>query len=304
MLPRYRKKIRKQSWTLPGRVTASQHTQGKDFRVGLYAISDLHVGHRDNRAFTHTLTPHSKDDWLIVAGDVAEKAEDVFEVMQLLTSRFATVVWTPGNHELWTVPGDPVTLRGEERYLYLVNALRELGVHTPEDPYPTYPGVDGRVAVAALFTLYDHTFRPGGTHTKEEALAVAHQAGVVCTDEYLLHPDPHPTRDAWCRSRLEYTRERLEALPSDLPTVLVNHYPLVREPTEILYYPEFAQWCGTEATADWHVRHRARAVVYGHLHIPRTITVDGVPHIEVSLGYPREWKGRPRPPEGPRLILR
>ena len=26
----------------------------------------------------------------------------------------------------------------------------------------------------------------------------AHEAGVVCTDEILLHPDPYPSREAWC----------------------------------------------------------------------------------------------------------
>src|SRR5699024_3133744 len=154
-------------------------------------------------------------DWLIVAGDVAEKAEDVFEVMQLLTSRFATVVWTPGNHELWTVPGDPVTLRGAARYLYLVTALRELRVHRPAGPSRTAPGVDGWVAGVALLTRSDHTFRPGGPDAKDEALAAAHHAGGVCTAGHMPHPDPHPPRDDWCRSRLEDTRERLEALPSD-----------------------------------------------------------------------------------------
>jgi hypothetical protein len=43
--------------------------------------------------------------------------------------------------------------------------------------------------------------------------------------------------------------------------------------------------------------------VYGHLHIPRTITVDGVRFEEVSLGYPREWRARGRPPEPVRQIL-
>lgn len=275
----------------------------KGHRMGLFAISDLHVRHAGNRDFAESLEPRSEDDWLLVAGDVAESTPDILWTMQLLSERFATVVWVPGNHELWTTPNDPVQLRGEERYLYLVQSLRALGVHTPEDPYPVWNGPGGPVVVAPLFVLYDHTFRPAGSSTKEEALAVAHDAGVVCTDEYLLHPDPHPGRDAWCRSRLEYTRGRLDALDPDMPTVLVNHYPLVREPTRVLYYPEFAQWCGTEATADWHVRYRASAVVYGHLHIPRTITVDGVPHIEVSLGYPREWGARPNPPEGPRQIL-
>jgi hypothetical protein len=86
------------------------------------------------------------------------------------------------------------------------------------------------------------------------------------------------------------------------PVVLVNHFPLIREPTQVLRYPEFAQWCGTERTADWHVRFNAAAVVYGHLHIPRTIWHDGVRFAEVSLGYPREWRRRGQPP-GLRQIL-
>lgn len=108
------------------------------------------------------------------------------------------------------------------------------------------------------------------------------------TDEGLLHPDPHPTREDWCRARVAETEGRLAAC--EHPTVLVNHYPLVREPTRVLRYQEMAQWCGTDLTADWHVRFGAVAMVYGHLHIPRTTWHDGVRFEEVSVGYPREWK--------------
>jgi hypothetical protein len=85
--------------------------------------------------------------------------------------------------------------------------------------------------------------------------------------------------------------------------VLVNHYPLHRHPTDILRYPQFAMWCGTRLTDDWHRRFRAAAMVYGHLHIPRSTRQDGVRFEEVSLGYPREWRKRPQPPSGPRRIL-
>ncbi len=83
----------------------------------------------------------------------------------------------------------------------------------------------------------------------------------------------------------------------------MNHFPLVRDPTRVLRYPAFAQWCGTTATADWHVRFNAAAVVYGHLHIPRTTWHDGVPFVEVSYGYPREWRRRGKTPGPPRQIL-
>ncbi len=269
----------------------------------LLAVSDLHVGHSVNRDILTSLRPGHPGDWLIVAGDVGEKAADIEWALGLLAERFEKVVWTPGNHELWTPPADPVKLRGEARYEHLVGICRRLGVVTPEDPYPVWRGAGGPAVVVPLFVLYDYTFRPEGTHNKKEALAAAHEAGVVCNDEYLLHPDPHPSRDAWCRARVELTEKRLAELPPELPTVLVSHFPLVREPTRILRYPVFAQWCGTEATADWHKRYRAAVAVYGHLHIPRAIEVDGVRFEEVSLGYPREWSARPFETVVPKVIL-
>lgn len=256
----------------------------------LLAVSDLHVGYAENREVVEGLRPTSPDDWLLVAGDVAEQFESIEWALRLLRERFATVIWAPGNHELWTPPTDPVTLRGVERYEALVEMARGLGVCTPEDPYPEWQGPDGPVTVAPLFLLYDYTFRPDGCATKEEGLAYAHETGVVCTDEYLLHPDPYPTRDDWSRARVALTEERLAKITT--PTVLVNHYPLVREPTRVLRYPEFALWCGTVHSADWHVRYRATAVVYGHLHIPRITWEDGVRFVEASLGYPREWQPR------------
>lgn len=269
----------------------------------VWAVSDLHVTYAENREIVAGIRGESADDWLIVAGDVGEQVADVEWALGALRERFATVVWAPGNHELWTVNRDAVQARGEARYRQLVEVCRRLGVATPEDPYPVWVGDGGPVVVAPLFVLYDYSWRPGGAATKETALEIAHEAGVVCTDEYVLHPDPYPSRDAWCRARVAVTERRLAACDPSLATVLVNHFPLVREPTRVLRHPEFALWCGTDLTADWPRRFRATAVVYGHLHIPRTTYHDGVRHEEVSLGYPREWRRRGTPAGRLRQIL-
>jgi 3',5'-cyclic AMP phosphodiesterase CpdA len=259
----------------------------------LLAISDLHVAYPENRAFVESLRPESDADWLLVAGDVADSVADIAWALQTLRARFARVIWAPGNHELWTPQRDPVQLRGEQRYEALVRMCRSLGVDTPEDPYPVWAD---EVLIAPLFLLYDYSWQPPGIGSKEEGLALAYRTGVVCRDELLLHPDPYPSREEWCRARVATTEARLAARTPALPTILVNHFPLVRQPTDILRYPEFAQWCGTSLTADWHTRFDALAVVYGHLHIPRSAVYDGVPFEEVSLGYPREWQPRPKPP--------
>jgi 3',5'-cyclic AMP phosphodiesterase CpdA len=269
----------------------------------LLAISDLHVGYRENREIVEGLRPSSPGDWLLVAGDVGERIPDITWALRTLRQRFEAVVWAPGNHELWTPSGDEPQLRGERRYEHLVGLCREMGVISPEDPYPVWTGPGGPALIAPLFLLYDYTFLPDGAVTKEEGLARAYATGVVCTDERLLHPDPHPSREAWCTARIGVTERRLAGRDTSLPVILVNHFPLVRYPTRVLRYPEFAQWCGTVLTADWHVRFGAAAVVYGHLHIPRTTWHDGVRFEEVSLGYPREWQRRATPPGVLRQIL-
>ncbi len=268
----------------------------------LLAVSDLHVTHPENRGIVERMRPEHDGDWLIVCGDVSETLADVEWALGLLGERFARVLWTPGNHDLWTSPGEEPGLRGEQRYLRLVDICRGLGVLTPEDPYPVWEGDGGPLVVAPLFVLYDYSFGRNIAPTTEQALELAHQAGVVCSDEFLLHPDPYVTRQAWCHVRVEHTETRLRECEPDVPLVLVNHFPLMDAPTRVLFHPEFAQWCGTTRTADWHRRFNTAAVVYGHLHIPRTTWHDGVRFEEVSLGYPREWRRRGSPRIVPRPI--
>lgn len=269
----------------------------------LLALSDLHVAFPENRKIVEELRPGSDEDWLLLAGDIGELSPDIEWALSTVSARFARIVWAPGNHDLWTHPADPLKLRGESRYRHLVDLCRSLGVITPEDPYPVWTGPGGTVTIVPLFLLYDYSFLPNGAHTKEEGLARAYEAGIVCSDEALLHPDPYPSREAWCWARIEATTRRLAALDPALPVVFVSHYPLVRDPTRVLRYPQFAQWCGTTITHDWHVRYHAAAVVYGHLHIPRVTWHHGVRFEEVSLGYPREWRHRAGRPGLPRQIL-
>lgn len=252
----------------------------------LFAISDLHVGFEANRDLWRTLGDHP-DDWLILAGDLGETERHLRFVLEIATARFGRVFWVPGNHELWTLPQDPSPLRGEARYHHMVAVCRELGVVTPEDPYMPWPGAGPPRVVAPLFVLYDYTFCPDDVR-EADALAWARAAGIECTDEAVLHPDPYPSRPAWCRARAAVTRARLDAIPADHRTILINHFPLRRELARLPAIPRFSIWCGTRLTESWHLDYRADVVVSGHLHIRSTRWIDGVRFEEVSLGYPRQ----------------
>jgi hypothetical protein len=144
--------------------------------------------------------------------------------------------------------------------------------------------------ICPIFTLYDYSFRPDHV-SREDALTWAEEEDVVATDEMLLHPDPYPSRDAWCEELVKTTELRLEkAATSGIPLVLINHWPLRQDLITIPRIPRFSLWCGTKATHDWHQRFNAKVVVTGHLHVRRTDHIDGVRFEEVSLGYPNQWQ--------------
>ena len=253
----------------------------------LWAISDLHVGHRTNRRALEAFPSHP-DDWLILAGDICETPEDLASVLDFFNARFRQLIWVPGNHELWTMPHE--TLRGTAKYEAMIATCRSRGVLTPEDPYPIWEGEGGPHVIAPLFLLYDYSFAPDGM-APDQAREWAAEAGLVCTDERVLHPDPYPTRQAWCAARCAATEARLEkSREPSTSYVLINHFPLMEGHALLPAIPRFKIWCGTQRTRDWHQRFRASVVVYGHLHLRTTRYRDGTRFEEVSLGYPRQWE--------------
>lgn len=245
----------------------------------LWAVSDLHAAVRDNSQYIMSIHPADPSDWLIVAGDVAERNNVIIDVLAMLRSRFAKVIWVPGNHELFSRTSD--RFRGRDKYNELVDLCRRIDVLTPEDPYPMFHGV----TIVPLFTLYDYSFRQPGLGV-EEAVQSARDKGIMLTDEFAIAPFVDVR--GWCWDRLAYSIKRLSRTTG--PTILVNHWPLVVEPVNQVRFTEIGLWCGTRHTRSWARRYDAQVVVYGHLHMPGEMVVEGVRHVEVSLGYPREWR--------------
>ncbi|KAK4960872.1 hypothetical protein LTR66_012826 [Elasticomyces elasticus] len=239
----------------------------------LYAIGDIHLGHKLNLESLASLRSHPEHG-LILCGDVGETAEHLHAAFEKACACFKHVFWVPGNHELYTMPGATEQLKGEDKYQVCVEIARQWGVLTPEDPYMRWEGEGGPCIIALVFTLYDYTFRPDDV-SREDALAWALKEGIQASDEFLLHPDPHETRDAWCQARVTRTETRLQ------------------EAADLVYIPaipRFSLWCGTKQTHDWHVWFNASVIVTGHLHVRRTDWIDGVRFEVCSLDYPRQWQ--------------
>jgi len=257
--------------------------------VKLYGISDVHLRYEVNRELLRAISPHP-EDWLVLAGDVGETVEHLRVALDILGPKFARILWVPGNHELWTMPSQETTgPRGAAQYQQWVDVCRENNVLTPEDEFVEWRGEGGPLVLAPLFLLYDYTFAPDDVGP-ERAIEWALEEGILCTDERVLHPDPFPTKQAWCQARCDEAERRLSQLPPGSQTVLINHFPLRRDVVFIPRVPRFIVWCGTRRTEDWHLKYNARVVVSGHLHVRSTQWRDHVRFEEISLGYPKQWR--------------
>ena len=104
---------------------------GKSSHTTLWAVSDLHAAVKANSGRIDEIQPLHPSDWLIVAGDVAERTELVIEVLRKLRARFSKVIWVPGNHELFSRSTD--RYRGREKYDELVEGCREIDVLRSEE---------------------------------------------------------------------------------------------------------------------------------------------------------------------------
>jgi predicted phosphodiesterase len=255
--------------------------------VKLYAISDLHLANKLNRKALLNLPKHT-DDWLILGGDIGETSEHLKFALFVLTQKFKQIIWVPGNHDLWAFPLSEYELKGESKYNYLVSVCRQFGVYTPEDDFPEIIIRNQTFIIAPTFTLYDYSFRPENI-PYEKAIEWAEESGIICTDEDLLVTTPYSSIAEWCNMRCDYTEARLSQLSPDFPIILVNHYPILMEHSQLWHFPRFALWCGTKRTGEWLRRYNIKIAIYGHTHIRSSKYENGIRFEEVSLGYPRDW---------------
>lgn len=255
--------------------------------MSIYAISDLHVANGITQNALIDL-PEYKNDWLVIAGDIGETEKHLEFALSVLVKKFKKIIWTPGNHDLWTFPLNNFSFKGVEKYNKLVSICHKYGASTPDDEYLIYKNDGKSYCIAPVMTLYDYSFKPDYVQNGYEKEWAA-ESGVICADEDLLYPFPYKSVSEWCNARCKYTEARLKEIKENATIILINHYPLLKELGKIYTYPRFSIWCGTTQTQKWLDEFNIKVVVYGHLHIRSTKIINGVRHEEVSLGYPQDW---------------
>ena len=130
----------------------------KEHSMRIFATSDIHIDHKENREWLLNLSAFDyKNDLLILGGDISDLTEHIILSFNTLQSRFKHVCFVPGNHDLWLLRNkktDSLTYFHE-----ILQIAADYGIEAQ-------PKQIGSTIIVPLFSWYDFTFGPLSSELK------------------------------------------------------------------------------------------------------------------------------------------
>lgn len=237
----------------------------------IFALSDIHVDYDVNVQWLRALSSVDyRDDILILAGDVTHKLPELGSTLSALATRFAKVLFVPGNHELWVL-GEAPERSSLEKFADVARVVAESGVSMQ-----SYR--QGDVLIAPLLGWYDYSF------------------GQPSTDLYGMWMDYHACR--WPPGfqpedvAAHFTRLNRQINACDARKVITFSHFLPRidlVPSYVSSRHRLLDPVLGSTRLEQQLRQLGSSIhVYGHSHINRRVSFDGVTYINNALGYPGE----------------
>lgn len=237
----------------------------------VFALSDIHVDYDVNVQWVRNLSSVDyRDDILILAGDVTHKLPEFAAALTALATRFAKVLYVPGNHELW-VRGEAPERDSLQKFADVVAVAAECGASM--QPYQH----DG-VLIAPLLGWYDYSF------------------GQPSADLQSMWMDFHACR--WPAGfqaddiAAHFTRMNSEIAVAGARKVITFSHFLPRidlVPSHVSSRHRLLDPVLGSTRIEEQLRRLGSSIhVYGHSHINRRVSLDGVTYINNALGYPGE----------------
>ncbi|WP_028606135.1 metallophosphoesterase [Ottowia thiooxydans] len=237
----------------------------------IFAISDLHVDYEPNREWVQQLSRADYvDDMLILAGDISHKQPLLEECLLALTSRFAQVLFVPGNHDLWVLDEPPGT-DSITKFNRLAKTVSDCGAFME-------PIRRGELLVVPLLGWYDYSFGMPGKELNSgwtDFRACRWPAGFTM-DDVAAYFDrlnaPVSTEGASKLITVSHFLPRIDLIPS-----YVHERFRVLDPV-----------LGSTRIEERLRRLKPSIHVYGHSHINRSVWIDGIRYVNNAFGNPRE----------------
>jgi predicted phosphodiesterase len=238
----------------------------------VFAISDLHLDYAANREWLQQLPWHEyNDDVLILAGDVSDRLALLEDAFGVLTRRFATVLFVPGNHDLWI---NRDRMRDSfEKLDAVLELARKSDVHMAIFR-------KGDVAIVPLLGWYDYSFGMADDYLKTVWADYRNCQWPGYDDaaltRFFVEQNPSAAspalRGASQIITFSHFLPRIDLMPERIPEKHRKIYPVLGSNTLDLQLRSFG----------------SNVHIYGHSHVNRRVTIDGVTYVNNAFGYPAE----------------
>ncbi len=244
----------------------------------IMTISDIHVDYKVNMAWALGIsTQDYQEDILILAGDISEDVSKIKTIFKHLKSCFKMVLFVPGNHDLWVKSTDPEN--SMDKFLAIMALAEAEGVLTKPLELP-------QVSIVPLLSWYDFSFgecsqylqdrwmdfyrcRWEGPHKELPQFSLKERS---VTDFFLELNQPHLLTHHHKVISFSHFMPRLEIMPEHMPLIHKKLFPVL----------------GASRIDDQLREIGSSLHIYGHSHLNRNITLEGVTYINNAYGNPGE----------------
>ncbi|GLQ52156.1 metallophosphoesterase [Dyella flava] len=239
----------------------------------VFAVSDLHLDYAPNRAWVEQLSLQDyQEDALILAGDLSDRLALIQDGFKALMRRFATVLYVPGNHDLW------VHREGMHDSFEKFDAVCETA---SAQGICLTPFRHEDLAIVPLLGWYDYSFGRPGDYLRSawadyRACRWPHGYDDAAITRWFVERNPaHSAPELEGADKIisfSHFLPRIDLMPDRIPEKHRRLYPIL----------------GAHVL-DVQLRQLGASMhIYGHSHVNRHITVDGVTYINNAYGYPSE----------------
>ena len=237
----------------------------------VFALSDVHVDYDANAKWVAGLSRADyRNDVLILAGDVTDRLPLLDWCLRTLAERFRTVLFVPGNHDLWVIRD---SINGDS--LQKLGAVRAVVASSGASMAPfRVPGL----SIVPLLGWYDGSFGEPSEQLRSMWMDYRACRWPRSMDEkqvsslFAAENDTAAGGHAGTVITYSHFAPRIDVLPAAIPVAYRFLNPIL----------------GTSR-----LEHQLRALaptvhVYGHSHVNRRVEIDGVTYVNNALGYPSE----------------
>jgi predicted phosphodiesterase len=241
----------------------------------VFTVSDIHIDYKENDLWLRSLSNLDYiNDILILAGDISDITSQIVNCFELLTRKFKNVFYVPGNHDLWVRDGLNRENDSIDKFFELLTIADECGVITKQKSINT-------LRIIPLFSWYDLSFGSLSDNLLEKWMDFSQCRWPKALDtptaqnNFFLQKNNLEQRSVdETTITFSHFLPRIDLMPGYIPHKFRDVYPVLGSPL-----------------LDRQIRTLNSTIhIYGHSHVNRMLTVEGIKYINNAFGYPSETR--------------